>query len=111
MSLIELFDVSEISSGEMRKAELPCGKTVAVYNVDGEIFATADLCTHEDVSLCDDGSLLGGVVECGWHYGTYDVKKVLKNTKDLADPNMVRFFFLSFKCIARPYQQFYFLIL
>ena len=42
---------------------------------------------------------------------TYDVKKVLKNTKDLADPNMVRFFSLSFKCIARPYQQFYFLIL
>ncbi|MFT6550131.1 MAG: nitrite reductase/ring-hydroxylating ferredoxin subunit [Zhongshania marina] len=74
MSLIELFDVSEISSGEMRKAELPCGKTVAVYNVDGEIFATADLCTHEDVSLCEDGSLLGGVVECGWHYGTFDVK-------------------------------------
>lgn len=72
---IELFPASELDPGEIRATELPDGTPVAVYNIDGEFYATHDTCTHEDASLSDDGELLdGGIVECGWHMGQFEVK-------------------------------------
>ena len=50
------------------------GSLVAVYNVDGELFVTADRCTHGEASLSEEGSLCGHIVECPWHFGTFDVR-------------------------------------
>jgi nitrite reductase/ring-hydroxylating ferredoxin subunit len=46
---------------------------VALYNVEGEIFATADTCTHGQSSLCD-GYLDGDVIECAWHMAKFSVR-------------------------------------
>lgn len=43
---------------------------VAVFNVDGEWFATEDRCSHDDSSLAE-GYVEGGVVECAWHYAKF----------------------------------------
>lgn len=51
----------------------PAGQAaVAVFNVDGQFYATADRCTHGEASL-SDGFLEGCVVECPFHAGTFDV--------------------------------------
>lgn len=63
----------DIPVGEIRGHDLPDGTRIAVYNVDGEFFATADLCTHGQSSLSEEGTLDGRIVECAWHYGTFDV--------------------------------------
>ncbi|WP_322516829.1 non-heme iron oxygenase ferredoxin subunit [Rhodopseudomonas palustris] len=65
--------VSDFPSGEIRAATLPDGTTVAVYNVDGQLYATADLCSHGEASLSEEGILTGKTVECPWHFGTFDV--------------------------------------
>ena len=49
------------------------GLKVALYAVEGEYFATADLCTHGAASL-SDGFLDGELIECPLHQGTFNVK-------------------------------------
>ena len=49
------------------------GRDVALYSVDGEVFATDNLCTHGLARLCD-GFLLGHEIECPMHQGRFDVR-------------------------------------
>ena len=65
--------VADFPDGEIRPAAMPDGTNLAIYNVDGTIYATADLCTHGEASLSEEGILTGKIVECSWHFGTFDV--------------------------------------
>ncbi len=65
--------IADFPDGEIRRASMPDGTTLAIYNVDGTIYATADLCTHGEASLSEEGTLTGKIVECPWHFGTFDV--------------------------------------
>lgn len=49
------------------------GRPVAVYNLGGEYFATAGLCTHEDEPLAD-GMVIDGIIECPLHQGRFCVR-------------------------------------
>lgn len=46
---------------------------VALYNIDGELYATHNVCTHALV-LLSDGWLEGNVIECPLHGGRFEVK-------------------------------------
>jgi naphthalene 1,2-dioxygenase ferredoxin component len=48
------------------------GKDIAFYEVDGEVFATDNLCTHGAARL-SDGFLEGNEIECPLHQGRFDV--------------------------------------
>lgn len=48
-------------------------KQIALFNVDGEYFATDDTCTHDFESL-SGGELDGDQVECPAHGAMFDVK-------------------------------------
>lgn len=49
------------------------GKEVALYGVDGQVYATANICTHGQARLCD-GFLEGAEIECPLHQGKFDVR-------------------------------------
>ncbi|MFD1561077.1 non-heme iron oxygenase ferredoxin subunit [Paraburkholderia silviterrae] len=49
------------------------GKELAVYGVDGEVFATDNICTHGHARLCD-GFLEGHEIECPLHQGRFDIR-------------------------------------
>jgi len=49
------------------------GKEIAIYLVDGAVFATANRCTHGDARLCD-GWVEGHEIECPLHQGRFDVR-------------------------------------
>ena len=49
------------------------GEEIAIFNVGGEFFATADVCSHDEASLAD-GELFGHVVECPLHGARFDVR-------------------------------------
>lgn len=70
---ISLFAAAEFMEGEIRPAQLPDGTRIAVYNINGAYYATADTCTHENASLCDEGLLDGASIVCGWHFCTFDI--------------------------------------
>lgn len=49
------------------------GKQLALYNLAGEIYATAEHCTHAEYSLCD-GDIEGCTIVCPLHYASFDIK-------------------------------------
>ncbi|MDR3454642.1 MAG: non-heme iron oxygenase ferredoxin subunit [Rhodoferax sp.] len=49
------------------------GRDVALYSVDGEIYATDNICTHGHARLCE-GFLDGHEIECPLHQGKFDVR-------------------------------------
>ena len=57
------------------------GKEIAIFLVDGTVFATANRCTHGDARLCD-GWVEGHEIECPLHQGRFDVR----NGKALCAP-------------------------
>jgi naphthalene 1,2-dioxygenase ferredoxin component len=52
--------------------ELP-DREIALYRVNGEVFATDGICTHGNARLCD-GFLDGYDIECPLHQGKFDVR-------------------------------------
>ena len=48
------------------------GKEIALYEVEGEVFATDNICTHGHARL-SDGFLEGKEIECPLHQGKFDV--------------------------------------
>jgi 3-phenylpropionate/trans-cinnamate dioxygenase ferredoxin subunit len=49
------------------------GQTYALYRTeDDRYFATAGLCTHEQVHLAD-GLVMGNIIECPKHNGRFDL--------------------------------------
>lgn len=49
------------------------GRDIALYSVDGEVYATDNICTHGQARLCD-GFLEGHEIECPLHQGKFDVR-------------------------------------
>ena len=49
------------------------GQTIALFNVDGKLFAIGDRCPHAGASLAE-GTLKGGTcVTCPWHFADFDL--------------------------------------
>ncbi len=48
------------------------GRDIALYEVDGQIYATSNICTHGHARL-SDGFLDGREIECPLHQGKFDV--------------------------------------
>jgi naphthalene 1,2-dioxygenase system ferredoxin subunit len=57
---------------------------LAIYEVDGEIFATANRCTHAGARL-SEGYLDGFLIECPLHQGLFDIR-----TGEVAGPPCIR---------------------
>ena len=57
-------DVMEVRIGEL---------DLALYNVEGEFYATDGICTHEHINLCD-GYVEGHFIECPLHSACFDIK-------------------------------------
>ena len=70
---IALFPAKELDEGHMRQAHLPDGVAIAIYRVGDHFYATDDRCTHGEVSLTEEGTLNGCIVECSFHFGSFDV--------------------------------------
>lgn len=63
---------AELDEGAMKGIELG-DLQIAIYNVEGEIYATDNICTHA-FALLTDGFLDGDVIECPLHGGCFKVK-------------------------------------
>jgi nitrite reductase/ring-hydroxylating ferredoxin subunit len=68
---VQVCKVEEVGVGEVRKFEAG-GLVLAVYNLDGEFYATDDACTHGPGSL-SEGFVDGCHIECNFHQGVFDI--------------------------------------
>jgi len=67
-----LCKTSDIGPGEILAVEVEGLGTLAIYNVDGDFFATDDFCSHGEASLAD-GEISGCKVICPLHMGSFDI--------------------------------------
>jgi nitrite reductase/ring-hydroxylating ferredoxin subunit len=65
--------IESLPPGRCRSMPLADGNEIAVYNVNGEFFATANACPHHGAPLTD-GELSGHVITCDWHGWQFDVR-------------------------------------
>lgn len=81
--------VTEIEPGERKIVELE-GRSIGVFNVDGEYFALLDQCPHAGAQLCSYGTVFGvstaegpdkdieyergRSLRCPWHQWEYDIR-------------------------------------
>jgi len=70
-SFVKVCKTTDIPMGGGKSLEVN-GKTVAVFNVDGNFYALNDTCAHRGGPL-GEGELDGNTVICPWHGWRYDV--------------------------------------
>lgn len=63
---------SDLGPGKMKTFPVD-GKRVLIANLEGTLFATQDLCTHDNGTLAD-GELIGDEIECPRHGGRFSAK-------------------------------------
>lgn len=61
----------DVSEGDVVGIKVD-GKEIALYEVEGEIYATDNICTHGHARM-SDGFLEGREIECPLHQGKFDV--------------------------------------
>lgn len=66
-------DGKELTPGCSATIDLPDGGELALFNIDGEFYATENFCPHKGAPLAD-GKLCGYVIECDWHGWQFDVR-------------------------------------
>lgn len=54
-------------------AVAPEGRDIALFSVDGEVFAIDNLCSHGNARLCD-GFVEGHNVECPFHQALFSLR-------------------------------------
>ena len=72
MSRERIAAISDVSEGEVRVVECG-GRSLALSNVDGELFAIDNVCTHDGGPL-GEGRLRNGRVICPRHGAAFDAR-------------------------------------
>jgi len=77
---IDALAASALPADDVIGIEL-AGRDIALYSVEGAVYATDNVCTHGQARLCD-GFLDGHEIECPLHQGKFDVR----DGKPLCEP-------------------------
>ena len=68
---IDAAALSDVPEGDVIGVQV-AGRDIALYEVEGEVFATENACTHGHARM-SDGFLEGREIECPLHQGKFDV--------------------------------------
>ena len=71
MKVVRVCTIQEISEGTAKMVKVE-GKPIAIFNLNGNFYATDDTCPHEGGPL-SDGSIEGENVSCPWHGATFHI--------------------------------------
>ena len=73
MQKVKVATVAEVPEGGLKKIEVD-GEPVALFKIDGQVFATSNICTHAGCELDHNHAMHGEVVECTCHGSQFSVK-------------------------------------
>lgn len=72
MGFVKVAKVGAIAPGKAIRVEIG-DEPIAIFNVDGDLYAIGDTCSHEEASL-SEGDVYGTCVECPLHGAEFDLK-------------------------------------
>ena len=70
---IQVAAVSDVPTGEAKAVRLDGGRSIALFNVDGRIYATDNQCPHMGYPLTR-GAVRHGILTCDWHGRSFDLE-------------------------------------
>ncbi|OYQ78062.1 MULTISPECIES: non-heme iron oxygenase ferredoxin subunit [Ignatzschineria] len=73
MSKVLLCSADELTPGSLKKVQNEVVGDLCVYNLDGEYYATLDMCTHATASLAE-GFIEDDLITCPVHWGQFNIK-------------------------------------
>lgn len=85
MAKVKVATVNEVPENSIKKV-IVGGEPVALFKIDGEIFATSNICTHEQCELDENHLMHGEVVECTCHGSQFNVKTGANVLPPAAEP-------------------------
>jgi nitrite reductase/ring-hydroxylating ferredoxin subunit len=65
--------LSDVAKGAARAVRLDDGRSIALFNVDGRIYATDNQCPHMGYPLTR-GAVRNGILTCDWHGRSFDLE-------------------------------------
>jgi 3-phenylpropionate/trans-cinnamate dioxygenase ferredoxin subunit len=68
---VQVAKLSEIPDQTARCVQVE-GRSIALFNLGGQLYAIDDTCTHEGGPL-SDGLIHGDEVECPWHGARFNI--------------------------------------
>ena len=69
---VEIAPASELPNGDRLFVEIE-GKQIVIFNIAGQFFSIADVCSHDDGPV-GDGDLEGYEITCPRHGASFDVR-------------------------------------
>jgi|SRR3989338_3832247 len=73
MAKVKVANVSDVLEGEIKKVMVG-NDPVALYKIEGTIYATTNICTHTQCELDENHLMHGDVVECTCHGSQFNIK-------------------------------------
>ncbi|HZM88493.1 MAG TPA: Rieske (2Fe-2S) protein [Blastocatellia bacterium] len=70
---IRVAALSDVPLGEAKAVKLAPGRSIALFNVDGRVYATDNQCPHMGYPLTR-GAVRHGVLTCDWHGRSFDLE-------------------------------------
>jgi nitrite reductase/ring-hydroxylating ferredoxin subunit len=68
---IAIAKVGDVAPSDVRRCEV-LDRCIALFNLQGQLYATDDICTHAHAHL-SDGYVDGDTVECPLHQGLFHI--------------------------------------
>ncbi|MEX0617145.1 MAG: non-heme iron oxygenase ferredoxin subunit [Candidatus Woykebacteria bacterium] len=78
-------NLSSIKEGEVKGVKIN-SEEIALYRLGKDIFATANICTHEQCIISDDYLIDGQEVECNCHGSHFNIKTGKNTVPPAAEP-------------------------
>jgi 3-phenylpropionate/trans-cinnamate dioxygenase ferredoxin subunit len=72
VDFLEIAPVSELPQGERLFVEIE-GKPIVIFNIGGQFFSIADVCSHDDGPV-GEGRLEGFNITCPRHGAQFDIR-------------------------------------
>ncbi|MFQ5587914.1 MAG: nitrite reductase small subunit NirD [Nitrospiria bacterium] len=72
MPFVPVAKIDDIPAGSALLVEMK-KRDIALFRVDGAVYATSDVCPHQGASL-STGTLNGEKIVCPWHQWCFNVK-------------------------------------
>ena len=70
---VKVAELREVPEGQPKAVEMGEGRSIALFNVDGKIYATDNQCPHMGYPLTR-GTVRNGVLTCDWHRRSFDLE-------------------------------------
>ena len=70
---VKVAEFSEVPEGQSKAIQMGEGRSIALFNVNGEIYATDNQCPHMGYPLTR-GTVRNGILTCDWHRRSFDLE-------------------------------------